>query len=269
MNLTDKQISDIISLIRSSGKEILRIYHSDDFNTRIKDDNSPVTRADLASDKIIKSGLEQISPGIPVYSEETKETAYSVRSEWEKLWILDPLDGTKEFIARNDEFCISLALIINRIPAAGFIHAPVLNTTWYAIRDYGAWRLNNGEKQRLPFTETTGPYRINISRSHHSAAEKSWIENFMKKHPAVTEITGSAIKFCRIAGGSSDIYPKFSLIHEWDIAAGDLIIGESGGKLIETGTGKPPLYNKEDYHQPPFIAFGRRSLRLNIADQIA
>jgi 3'(2'), 5'-bisphosphate nucleotidase len=256
--LSNPQISDILHLIERAGIEIGNIYRQGDFNIKIKSDDSPVTRADLASDEIIKSGLGAITPGIPVFSEETKDIDFRIRSKWNPLWILDPLDGTKEFIARNDEFCISLALVSDKIPVAGFIHSPVTLETWMAIKNEGAYKISEGKKIRLPFLTPSGTYRINRSRSHHSEKEEKWIENFSKQNEAVIAIYGSAIKFCKIAEGISDIYPKFSRIHEWDIAAGQLIIEESGGRLIETATGKPPVYNKESYFQPPFIAFGKR-----------
>jgi 3'(2'), 5'-bisphosphate nucleotidase len=256
--LTAQQISDIIKLIEKAGREILRIYDLDDFNIRIKEDNSPVTLADMASDKIIKSGLAEITPGVPVFSEETKEVDFRIRSQWDPLWILDPLDGTKEFIARNDEFCISLGLVHNKRPVAAFIHAPVQSETWMAIKGKGAFKLSEGKKVKLPFLTPSGAYRINISRSHHTKKEADWIRNFSKHHESVIAIHGSAIKFCKIAEGISDAYPKFSRIHEWDIAAGHLIIEESGGRLIETKTRKPPVYNKKNYFQPSFIAFGAR-----------
>lgn len=256
--LSEQQISDIIRLIERAGKEIVKIYRQGDFNIKTKSDNSPVTRADLASDKIIKSGLGVITPGIPVFSEETKEIDFNIRSGWNPLWILDPLDGTKEFIAKNDEFCISLALVSDNLPVAGFIHSPVTLETWMAIKDEGAYKITEGKKIRLPFLTPSGTYRINRSRSHHSEKEEKWIENFRTQNEAVIAIYGSAIKFCKIAEGISDIYPKFSRIHEWDIAAGHLIIEESGGRIIETETKSPPVYNKENYFQPPFIAFGKR-----------
>ncbi len=256
--LTEHQISDIIRLLENAGKEILKIYHLNDFNIRIKEDNSPVTLADMAADEIIKSGLSQITPGIPVFSEETKEIDFRIRSHWNPLWILDPLDGTKEFIARNDEFCISLALILNNHPAAGFIHAPVQSETWIAFKNEGAFKLSEGKKIKLPFLTPSGAYRINISRHNYTKKEDAWIRNFNKNHESVISIHGSAIKFCKIAEGISDVYPKFSPIHEWDIAAGHLIIEESGGKIIETKTRKPPVYNKKNYFQAPFVAFGTR-----------
>ena len=256
--LTPPQITAVISLLEAAGIEIMNIYRSDYFNTRIKEDNSPVTIADLASDNIIKSGLNQITPGIPIFSEETKEVSYEIRSKWNPLWILDPLDGTKEFIARNNEFCISLALISDKQPVAGFIHAPVTNETWMAIKGTGSFKLYEGKKVMLPFLTPSGAYRINISRTHYSEKEAAWIDNFRKQHEAVIAIYGSAVKFCKIAEGISDLYPKFNLIHEWDIAAGHLIIEEAGGVVIETDTLKPPIYNKKEYFQPPFIAFGAR-----------
>jgi len=256
--LSDLQISDILQLIEKAGKEILKVYYEKDFYVRIKEDNSPVTLADIASDKIIKSGLAGITPGIKVFSEETKEIDFKIRSEWNPLWILDPLDGTKEFIARNDEFCISLALINDKQPVAGFIHAPVTSETWIAFSGKGAFKIIEGKKIPLPFLTPAGAYRINISRSHHSEKEEAWIDKFRKEHEVVIAIYGSAIKFCKIAEGICDLYPKFTLIHEWDIAAGHIIIEESGGRIIETATLKPPVYNKKEYYQPPFIVFGKR-----------
>jgi 3'(2'), 5'-bisphosphate nucleotidase len=255
--LTSTHITSLVSLLEEAGREIMRIYRNEDLKIKLKDDMSPVTIADLASDSIIKAGLRSLTPDIPVFSEETKDVPYSERSLWKILWILDPLDGTREFISRNDEFCISLALIKDRKPVAGFIHSPVTCETWVAEKGKGAYRLSGEEIIILPFTATTGPIRINISRMHHSQKEAEWIENFKKENEISIEIHGSAIKFCKIAEGISDLYPKFSLIYEWDIAAGQIIIEESGGRIIETLTGKPPVYNKEDYRQPPFIAFGK------------
>jgi 3'(2'), 5'-bisphosphate nucleotidase len=258
MMLSDLQISNIIHLLENAGLQILTIYNHNEFNTRIKEDNSPVTLADLTSDKLIKSRLAEITPGIPVFSEETKEIDFKIRSEWNPMWILDPLDGTKEFIAKNGEFCISLALILNNQPVAGFIHAPVTSETWVAIKGEGTYKIVENKKIVLPIFTPSWAYRITISRSHYNQSEALWIDNLKKRHEAVITVQGSAIKFCRIAEGISDIYPKFGLINEWDIAAGHLIIEESGGNVIETSTLSYPVYNKKSYLQPPFIAFGSR-----------
>jgi 3'(2'),5'-bisphosphate nucleotidase len=259
--LNKLQISGILSLLENAGKEILNIYKNEDYYVRMKEDNSPVTIADINSDRIIKNGLRTISPEIPVFSEETKEVSYDIRSKWNQLWILDPLDGTKEFISGNGEFCISLALVSASKPVMGFIHAPVTSESWFAIKDKGAFKMISGEKAVLPVYESAGPIKITISRSHHSESEAAWIRNYEKYHSSEIQVQGSAVKFCRIAEGLSDVYPKFGIIHEWDVAAGNLIIEEAGGIMLETATGKTPVYNKKNYFQPPFIAFGKRIIK--------
>jgi 3'(2'), 5'-bisphosphate nucleotidase len=258
MILTSQNITGILNLLRIAGSEILRIYNTNNFGTRLKEDESPVTFADLAADGIIKKGLLKITPSIPVFSEETKDVPFNVRSGWNPLWILDPLDGTKEFIALNGEFCISLALVSDKKPVAGFIYAPVARELWYAIKGKGAFKILNNKPVRLPLYEREGPFQILISHSHFSAKEEKWINKFIEKNPSETTIQGSAVKFCRIAEGNADLYVKFGLINEWDVAAGDLIISEAGGEMSELITGAAPVYNKPDFIQPHFIACGPR-----------
>jgi 3'(2'), 5'-bisphosphate nucleotidase len=258
MILTSRNIPSIITLLRKAGREILSVYNSKNFGTKIKEDQSPVTIADLAADEIIKKGLLKITPSIPVFSEETKDVPFEVRSLWNPLWILDPLDGTKEFIAMNGEFCISLALISDNKPVAGFIYAPVANEFWYAIKGAGAFKIVVGSHIKLPLNKRDGPYLIIISRSHFNQKEQSWIDKFTATNGAETKIQGSAIKFCRIAEGNADLYLKFGLINEWDVAAGDLIISEAGGEMIELSSESSPVYNKRDYLQPHFISCGPR-----------
>lgn len=258
MILSTSEISGIITLLRNAGDEILSIYNTNDFGTTIKADESPVTIADLAADEIIKNGLLAITPSIPVFSEETKEVPFNLRSEWDPLWILDPLDGTKEFIAKNGEFCISLALVAGNKPVAGFIYAPVAGEFWYALKGAGAYKLAGDDHVRLPYKKREGPVLIIISRSHFNKKEEAWIKDFTAKNPSETKIQGSAVKFCRIAEGSADLYLKFGLINEWDVAAGDLIISEAGGEMTELASGSSPVYNKSDYIQPHFISYGPR-----------
>jgi len=258
IEFNEKDLSKIINLLESAGREIMSIYQQNDFGTFYKADNSPVTRADLISDYIVKEGLKKITPRIPVLSEETKDISFSLRSGWDPLWILDPLDGTREFLARNDEFCISLALISDSKPVAGFIYAPVSQKTWFAIRGKGAFRLKGGKKIRMPAIKFDGPYRIVKSRSHHSRTEEVWIQEMNTIYDTEVITIGSAIKFCEIAEGNADFYFKSGLIHEWDIAAGHIIVEEAGGGIIEFGTGMSPVYNKADFQQPSFITFGIR-----------
>lgn len=256
--LSDSQITTILSLLNEAGNEILNIYRSNDFRIKIKEDNSPVTMADIASDTIIKKGLIEITPGINILSEESKTIPYETRTAWDPLWILDPLDGTREFIAQNDQFCISLALLSGRKPVASFIQSPVSGDAWYAIRSAGAFLVRHGRKTLLPFKKTSGPLVINISNSHHIQKEAEWIDTVRKRSEVSVSSYGSALKFCRIAEGSTDLYPKFGPIHEWDVAGGHLLMEEAGGGIIETDSGQPPIYNKADFHQPPFIAFSHR-----------
>lgn len=256
--LSSQNITDILNLVKSAGKEILKIYSANDFHVTIKSDHSPVTVADIASDNIIKKGLSEITPLIPVFSEETKEISYDIRASWNPLWILDPLDGTKEFIALNGEFCICLALVMNCKPVAGFIFAPVTNEFWYALEGKGAFKLDEDKEKRLPLKNHDGPIIITISRSHYNRDEAIWIDKLQKKQESLISIQGSAIKFCRIAEGTSDIYPKFGPINEWDVAAGDIIVKESGGEMVEVLTRLAPVYNKKNYIQPHFIVSGQR-----------
>jgi len=256
------KIEHIIELLSYAGCEIMKIYMSENYGTSLKDDNSPVTRADLIADAVIKEGLQKIIPGVPVFSEESKDISYKERSAWNPLWILDPLDGTREFVARNNEFCISLALVLNNEPVAGFIHSPVTGETWMAFKGEGAFKLKNGQRMTLPLVEPAGPLKVILSRSHHSISEEEWIEKLQSRMTVEKITCGSAIKFCRIAEGFSDIYPKFGKIHEWDIAAGHIILKEAGGEIIELSTHAPPIYNKSDYHQSPFIAAGIRGKKI-------
>jgi 3'(2'), 5'-bisphosphate nucleotidase len=258
MTLSNQNITDILNLLRKAGTEILLIYNTNNFGTRLKEDESPVTIADTTSDMIIKTGLRKITPSIPVFSEETKEIDYKIRASWNPLWILDPLDGTKEFIVLNGEFCISLALVSDGKPSAGFIYAPVTNELWYALSAKGAFKIVEDQHFKLPLKISTGPVVITISRSHFNESEAVWIENLQKKHSTKVSVQGSAIKFCRISEGNADVYPKFGRINEWDVAAGNIIIDESGGEMVELLTRLAPVYNKKNYIQPHFVASGPR-----------
>jgi 3'(2'), 5'-bisphosphate nucleotidase len=245
----------IKSLLEKAAKAILEVYRSDNFSTELKADNSPLTRADTISNNIIVQGLKTITPEIPVISEETCHLPYEERKLFREVWILDPIDGTKEFVSRNDEFCICLALVRNTRPVAGFILAPVTGELWYAIEGEGSYCERNNTTIRLPLMKPTGKITITRSRSHHNEAEKEWIKKIESAHKTEIIIQGSAIKFCRLAEGNSSVYPKFGSINEWDVAAGDIILSEAGGKIIETGTGTVPHYNKPDLKLPHFIAY--------------
>jgi 3'(2'), 5'-bisphosphate nucleotidase len=250
------QISDIKLLLKKASASILEVYHSGIYSVQQKADFSPLTLADTISNSIIINGLKSITPDIPVISEETLHLSYEERSLFKEVWILDPIDGTREFVSGNGEFCISLALIRDNRPVFGFILAPVTGELWYAIKGEGAFREKDGEIIRLPIREAPSDnIVITISRSHHNDAEKAWIDNITRLHESQVLTQGSAIKFCKLAEGVASVYPKFGSINEWDIAAGDMILTEVGGEVVETLSGREPRYNKPDLKQPFFIAY--------------
>ena len=255
--ITDLQIKKISALLTEASAAIMEIYESGNFSVSQKEDHSPLTRADLSSNGIITKGLLLITPGIPVISEEVLHLPYDERKMFSEVWILDPIDGTREFVNRNGEFCISLALVKEGKPAAGFIKAPVTGELWYALEGKGSWYVKDGKAVRLPLTSTGSKIIITISRSHHNEAEKQWIDIICDRFEAETVIQGSALKFCRLAEGTASVYPKFGPINEWDVAAGDIILREAGGEIRETSGGEMPEYNKPDLTQPNFIAYAK------------
>ncbi|HSL86812.1 MAG TPA: 3'(2'),5'-bisphosphate nucleotidase CysQ [Bacteroidales bacterium] len=247
--------SKVKPVLEMASKAVLGVYSSGDPETKSKNDGSPVTRADYASNIIITGELEKLFPDIPIITEESPLLNYESRKNYDLVWILDPLDGTKEFLNRTGEFCISLALISHNRPVAGFILAPTTNELWYAVKGKGAYCEINNSTARLPLVKPGRKLLITRSRSHHNETEKIWIDKLAEKYPSEIIIQGSAIKFCRLAGGNASVYPKFGSINEWDVAAGDIILSEAGGIILETESGERPLYNKESLKQPHFVAW--------------
>ncbi|MEN8122341.1 MAG: 3'(2'),5'-bisphosphate nucleotidase CysQ [Bacteroidota bacterium] len=250
-----------------AGWEILDIYNNHDFNVEFKDDNSPLTVADKAAHKIISAELSQTN--IPILSEEGKHQAYSERKDWEYLWVVDPLDGTKEFIKRNGEFTVNIALINNQKSVLGIIYSPVLRTLYFNYLDGEAFMVkdikpgNNisdivkmiqTNKTEIP-QSLNRKYRVVASRSHLSDKTKEFIEGIKIKHPQLETVSmGSSLKLCLIANGEADIYPRFAPTMEWDTAAGHAIVKAAGGNVTNYETNKEVLYNKENLLNPWFIA---------------
>ena len=256
-------LNTAINAALKAGKAISEIYHSRDFDIEIKGDNSPLTKADTASHNVIMSFLTKTN--IPVLSEEGKKMSYDVRKDWKQLWIVDPIDGTKEFINRNGEFTVNISLIENNYPIFGIIYSPVKSLLYYAIKNNGSFKLktntnlsslNNFSKININ-KEKSSTIKIIGSRSHSSKEFKIWIENRFTNFELIT--IGSSLKFCILAEGEADIYPRLGPTSEWDIAAGHIILEEAGGKL-KTIDNKDILYNtKEDILNPHFIAYGNLS----------
>ncbi|MEE4115900.1 MAG: 3'(2'),5'-bisphosphate nucleotidase CysQ [Marinilabiliaceae bacterium] len=246
----------IISSVELAGTSIRAIEKKAAYTTVYKQDNSPLTEADLESDRIITEALAKICPGIPVISEESLRP-----SENSKIfWLLDPIDGTKEFIAGNGEYCISLALIDRGRPVEAYLHAPVSKITWFALKGRGAYRLKNNKAVKLPDKNIKGnkAFRVLKSRSHHAETESLWFERCSEKHKMESSVQGSAIKFARIAEGSADLHIKKGRIFGWDIAAGDLLLSESGGGMAAYPSGSEIVYYPENKIMPEFLAYGHR-----------
>ena len=256
-------INQAIKAAIAAGSKINDIYSSSDFNIQIKDDNTPVTIADrLAHNEI----LEQLKgTGLPVLSEEGVHLSYSERKNWDIFWLVDPLDGTKEFIKRNDEFTVNIALIQNTRPVAGIIYAPVTGKLYVGVSDIGAFLLVNPSGdctfetmqligKQLPIQTTTNEFVVATSRSHTNRETEKYIENLRKEHSVVKIINkGSSLKICMVAEGTANIYPKIGKTMEWDTAAGHAIILATGKNIICLGTNTALTYNKEDLSNPNFI----------------
>ncbi len=248
-----------------AGKEILKIYSDPnaDFSIERKSDNSPLTIADKASHKIITEILHET--GIPVLSEEGKSIDYSVRKNWKKFWLVDPLDGTKEFIKRNGEFTVNIALIENGVPTEGVIYIPVEKLLYVGITGVGAWKLENAETQcnwetiqlkgtKIPLEKSNDTYTIAGSRSHLNAETQEYLEKIKRKHSDIDTITkGSSMKICMVAEGVANEYPRFGPTMEWDTAAGHAIANAAGKKIWLTDFSNELSYNKENLLNPYFI----------------
>jgi 3'(2'), 5'-bisphosphate nucleotidase len=252
-----KLILDICNISIRAGNKILE-YYKDDIEVTHKNDSSPLTKADLASNKIIKTALHNLDTTIPILSEESL-VAWSTRKSWNKYWLVDPLDGTKEFIKNNGEFTVNIALVEKNNPILGVIFAPAKSAIYFAQKGYGTFtidtsvELNSLDKAtQISVLKQSDPVRIIGSRSHSNNSFTTWVN---EKFPNAQIIqAGSSLKFCLIANGNADIYPRFGPTSEWDIAAGHIILNEAGGKIL-TLSNKEIKYNqKESLLNPEFIA---------------
>jgi 3'(2'), 5'-bisphosphate nucleotidase len=242
----------IVDISIKAGEAIMQVYADPANVVTEKEDKSPLTQADLASDKVIADGIEKLALGWPVLSEESAQTPYDKRSSWQRFWLVDPLDGTREFVKRNGEFTVNIALVENGVPVLGVVYAPVLNVCYFAARGAGAFVRRNGQDgQRISVkTHRSGePLLVVASRSHSDART----EEMLKKLGDVQCISmGSSLKFCLVAEGAAHFYPRLGPTMEWDTAAAHAIVNQAGGKVYDRG-GRELVYNKEDLHNPEFF----------------
>lgn len=246
-----------IGLAREAGAAIMDVYGGD-FSVQAKDDDSPLTQADLASHRLIVAGLRALTPDIPVLSEEDAGIPWSVRRAWRRHWLVDPLDGTREFVKRNGEFTVNIALVEDGRPVLGVVYAPVFDYLLHGLRGEGAFLREAGDDRRLATRRPAeAPLRVAASRSHLDERTAAALARMgeTERHGL-----GSSLKFCRIAEGVIDVYPRFGPTSEWDTAAAQCVLEAAGGAVLRLD-GRPLDYNrKDDILNPHFIALGDTGL---------
>ena len=251
-------LTAIVAIAEAAGKHILAIYNGDTAQEFVqKADHSPLTQADEASNAYIIAALRRLYPEIQIISEEEAEVAYAIRKDWPRCWQVDPLDGTKEFLNRNGEFAVNIALLAQGEAVAGVIHAPVSGETAWAARGQGAFlRKKDGAVYRLKSCPPVvgAPLRVLASRSHHNADLTAYLAGLDR--PIITQ-AGSSLKFVRIAAGKADFYPRLGPTMEWDTSAGQIIVEEAGGKLLDAETGLPLRYNRKNMRNRNFFVYGK------------
>ncbi len=257
-------LSKILKTSLQAGKAILNIYNEFNYEIESKSDDSPLTTADLASNKIINDNLEAL--GLPILSEENRQLPYEQRNHWNEFLLVDPLDGTKEFIKRNGEFTVNIALVKNNLPVMGVIYAPVPDTLYWGSEEEGSWKLEAASTrfnesnisegaQKLP-AEGPDPNHLRVvaSKSHFSKETEHFINSLDKGNKKITLVSrGSSLKLCMVAEGSADIYPRLGPTMEWDTGAGHAIAKFAGCDVRVYDTDDELKYNKENLLNPYFI----------------
>ncbi|MGB5444485.1 MAG: 3'(2'),5'-bisphosphate nucleotidase CysQ [Psychromonas sp.] len=241
-------VAGISAIARLAGEAILQIYQRD-FDVQLKADTSPLTEADLAAHEIIMQGLAELTPEIPVLSEEDANVDWSVRQTWQQYWLVDPLDGTKEFIKKNGEFTVNIALIENGKPILAVVYAPVLDKLYFSNKSQAF--LTTAEKANIPLQvcHNTERLKVLVSRSHPSAGILAYLDK-LGNHETLA--VGSSLKFCLIAEGLANLYPRLGPTMEWDTAAGHCIAEKAGARVCELD-GQPLVYNQKESLLNPFF----------------
>ena len=254
MAADEKLLAPLLDIARSAGQQIMRIYATE-FTVQMKEDKSPVTDADYAAHQVIVADLKRITPDLPVLSEESADIPFAERRRWDSYWLVDPLDGTKEFINKNGDFTVNIALIQGGVPVVGVVHMPVTGMSYYGCVGVGAFKRDQ-DGQASPI-KVRGlmpgkPVKVVASRSHRGELLDGYLA---KLGPHETVSRGSSLKFCLVAEGLADVYPRLGPTSEWDTGAGHAVLLAAGGQVIGMD-GKPLPYNsKESLLNPHFIAY--------------
>jgi 3'(2'), 5'-bisphosphate nucleotidase len=249
-------LANVVKLAQQAGDAILSVY-GEQFEVTHKTDQSPLTVADLRSHEIISKGLRALTPELPVLSEEAADISYEQRQKWTRYWLVDPLDGTKEFVSRNGEFTVNIALIEDHVPVLGVVHVPVTSTTYTGAVGIGAIKQVDAQaaeplRVRSP---ADSPLRIVGSRSHRGDTLDQYLP---KLAPYELVAVGSSLKFCLIAEGSADFYPRFGPTSEWDTAAAQAVVEAAGGLVVKTNGERLRYNTKADLLNPHFLVYGDR-----------
>jgi 3'(2'), 5'-bisphosphate nucleotidase len=250
----EKLIEPAVAIATAAGAAILDVYGTE-FDVEAKEDASPLTQADMASHRCIVRGLAELAPELPIVSEEGGLPPFDLRSRWTRYWLIDPLDGTREFVKRNGEFTVNIALIEDHRAVLGIVHVPVMETTYVGCAGYGAERRSaDGRRTAIRVSvESASPVRVVGSRSHRGAS----LDSFLEKLGDFDLVPiGSSIKLCLVAEGSADVYPRLGPTSEWDTAAAQAVVEQAGGQVLQLD-GTPLSYNsKPEILNPHFVAVG-------------
>jgi 3'(2'), 5'-bisphosphate nucleotidase len=245
-------LDQVLEIADTASRKVMEIYQTD-FQVQTKDDNSPITEADIASHHVIVDGLTALTPDIPILSEESANAPWEERKTWTRFWLVDPIDGTKDFTNRTGEFTVNIALIENGEPVMGVVTAPALGEAYWGIKGQGAWKREaDGSTRRLAVENPPQAIRAVASKNHMNEDTRHFIEQ-LGEHQLVQ--AGSSLKFCRIAEGQADIYPRLGPTCEWDTGAAHAVLVAAGGKVTQLD-GTPLAYGKEEVLNPYFVASG-------------
>ena len=251
----ERYLEGVIEAVDRAGDEILGIYADPErFNTEHKADDSPLTAADLAANRVLVEALRALTPNIPILSEESAQAPWSERQHWSACWVVDPLDGTKEFLKRNDEFTVNVGLVVDHAPVLGVVYAPALKRWYFAAKGVGAF-MKVGEEAPMPIQVATKPsdqpWRVVGSRSHQSPEMAGFLAELGQTEMVAM---GSSLKLCLVASGEADLYPRLGPTSEWDTCAAHAVVNVAGGQVLSLETGQPLAYNaRESILNPHFI----------------
>jgi len=248
--LNQIDIQDIVAIAKEAGSAIMQVYKQD-FEVEYKQDSSPLTLADKKANDIIEDGLNKLSVNFPILSEEGESIPYEDRKHWEYFWLIDPLDGTKEFVKKNGEFTVNMALIHKDTPVLGVVYAPALDVCYWAKQGEGAFK--DGKNLPLKAEGQRKAYKIVVSRSHMSDETQAFIDAIGTNKEKELISIGSSLKFCLVAEGVADVYPRLAPTMEWDTAAANAIVRESGKAASQFASDEPVTYNKKDLLNPWFV----------------